>query len=244
MRTILNINRNWRFAKDWAEVPETLPSDWEAVNVPHCWNAVDGQDGGADYFRGKCSYVKQLDAELPEADRYYLEIRGANASADVYLDGQLLTHHDGGYSTFRCDITENPRGLLTIVVDNSPSDSVYPQVADFTFYGGLYRDVNLICVSSSHFDLDYFGTPGIKVTPVMDGGDAKVAVETWITNRREGQTVRYSLKNAAGKVIGSFEGGRFANFRIKNAHRWHGRKDPYLPNESVSYAFHWLWIYK
>ncbi len=228
MRTIVNLNQNWHFAKDCSDVPATLPADWEAVNVPHCWNAIDGQDGGADYFRGKCCYVKQLEGELPEANQYYLEIRGANSSADVYLDGKLLTHHDGGYSTFRCDITENPRGLIAIVVDNSPSDTVYPQVADFTFYGGLYRDVNLICVSRSHFDLDHFGGPGIRVTPVMEEADAKVAVTTWVTNRQESQTVRYSLKNAAGKVLGTYEGGCNANFRIKNAHRWHGRKDPYL----------------
>ena len=126
------------------------------------------------------------------------------------------------------DVTEDPHGLLSIVVDNSPNDQVYPQVADFTFYGGLYRDVNLICVPASHFDLTHFGGPGLKVTPVMDGDDAKVAVEVWITNRQESQRVRYSLMNASGTVLGTFEGGRNANFRIKNAHRWHGRKDPYL----------------
>ena len=227
MRTIVNLNSNWAFAKDTAVIPEALPENWEQVTLPHCWNALDGQDGGADYFRGKCCYVRQLD-NVPQADRYYLEIRGANSSADVYLDGKHLTHHDGGYSTFRCDITENPTGLIAIAVDNSPSDSVYPQVADFTFYGGLYRDVNLICVCESHFDLDYYGGPGIKVTPVMAGRDAKVAVEVFITNRRENQAVRYSLMNASGRVLGTYEGGTNANFRIQNAHRWHGRKDPYL----------------
>ena len=155
MRTILSVNQGWSFRKDWAEIPASLPADWETVNVPHCWNSVDGQDGGADYFRGKCCYVRQLSG-LPDADRYYLEIQGANSSADVYLDGKLLTHHDGGYSTFRCDITENPNGIVTVIVDNSPSDRVYPQVADFTFYGGLYRNVNVICVSESHFDLPLF----------------------------------------------------------------------------------------
>ncbi len=228
MRTIVNLNGSWLFKQDSASVPASLPENWEAISLPHTWNAIDGQDGGADYFRGKCCYVKQLPADLPKADKYYLEINGANSSAEIFLDGKHLASHDGGYSTWRVDISANPKGLLTIIVDNAPNDSVYPQVADFTFYGGLYRNVNLICVSESHFDLEYFGGPGIKVTPVMEADDAKVSVEVWITNRKPQQTVKYSLLNAAGNVLGTYEGGRNANFRIRNAHRWHGRKDPYL----------------
>ena len=228
MRTIVNLNESWVFQKDSASVPASLPENWETVSLPHTWNAIDGQDGGADYFRGKCCYVKQLPEELPEADKYYLEINGANSSAEVFLDGTSVATHDGGYSTWRVDITSNPHGLLTIVVDNAPNDSVYPQVADFTFYGGLYRNVNLVCVSESHFDLECHGGPGIKVTPVMDGSDAKVSVEVWVTNRKAEQTVKYTLMNADGKVLGTYEGSCNANFRIENAHRWHGRKDPYL----------------
>lgn len=229
MRTTWNINRNWAFIKNLTCVPQSVPQDAERIDLPHSWNALDGQDGGADYFRGKCGYLKRIEEELPTADRYYLEIRGANSSADVYLDGKHLAHHDGGYSTWRVDITENPKGLIAVLVDNAPNDRVYPQVADFTFYGGLYRDVNLICVSESHFDLDHFGGTGLKVTPVMDGDDAKVAVETFVTNRKEGQYIRYSVLNAEGKVIGSRDtGASRLNFRIRNAHRWHGRRDPYL----------------
>lgn len=228
MRTTWNLNAGWSFAKNVAQSPACLPSDWEILDLPHTWNAVDGQDGGADYFRGKCCYMKQLPQELPEADRFYLEIRGANASAEVFLDGAPIAKHDGGYSTWRVDISQNPRGLLAILVDNAPNNTVYPQVADFTFYGGLYRDVNLICVTESHFDLDFFGGSGLKITPVMEDNDAKVSVQTWVTNRKESQIIRYSLMNQDGKVIGTYEGGCNANFRIQNAHRWQGRKDPYL----------------
>ena len=231
MRTIINLNRKWAFAKGVAQAPAEMPQLWNFVNLPHTWNGIDGQDGGGDYYRGSCCYVKQISKlDLPEAGRYFLEIEGANASADVFLNGKHLKHHDGGYSTWRVDLTEalENENLLAIVVDNSPSDSVYPQVADFTFYGGLYRDVNLICVPESHFDLEYHGGPGIKVTPVMEDRDAKVAVEVWVKGRKASQRVRYSLMNAEGKVIGSYEGGRNANFRIKNAHLWQGRKDPYL----------------
>ena len=228
MRHILNLNQGWAFAKDWKESFAAIPEAAEAVNVPHCWNAVDGQDGGNDYFRGTCCYFKQIE-EVPAADKYYLEIRGANSSADVYLDGVHKAHHDGGYSTWRVDITENPKGLITIAVDNAANDRVYPQMADFTFYGGLYRDVNLICVKESHFDLDYYGGPGIAVTPVMEGTDAKTTVEVYVTNQKEGQRIRYTLMNQEGKEVASHEtAATKMNFRIKNAHLWQGRKDPYL----------------
>ena len=228
MRTVLNINKDWAFIKDMATVPGAVPEAAEHINLPHSWNAVDGQDGGNDYFRGTCCYLKQLE-ELPEAEKYYLEIRGANSSADVYLDGKKLAHHDGGYSTWRVDITENPKGLIGILVDNAPNDRVYPQMADFTFYGGIYRDVNIICVNASHFDLEYYGGPGIAVTPVMEGTDAKTTVEVYVTNKKEGQIIRYTLCNAEGEVISSHETeATKMNFRIKNAHLWQGRKDPYL----------------
>ena len=228
MRTIVNLNRGWAFVKDMTHVPAQVPEAAETVDVPHCWNALDGQDGGADYFRGSCCYLKRIE-ELPQAEKYYLEIRGANSSADVYLDGKHMAHHDGGYSTWRVDITENPQGLIAVMVDNSPSDKVYPQVADFTFYGGLYRDVNLICVKETHFDLDHFGSTGIKITPIMDGDDCKTTVEVFLTNATPLSRVRYSIMNAQGAVVGTHvtEATKL-NFRIKNAHRWHGRRDPYL----------------
>ncbi len=232
MRTILNLNRKWAFAKGVAEAPAEIPRLWDFVNLPHTWNAIDGQDGGGDYFRGTCCYAKTFSRmDLPEAERYYLEILGANSSADVVLNGKHLAHHDGGYATWRVDVTDTLKdeNLLAILVDNAPNETVYPQMADFTFYGGLYRDVNLICVPQSHFDLDYFGGPGIQITPVMEGADAKVAVEAFVTGRKPGQTLRFQLFNAEGKAVGTYEGeGSKINFRIKNAHLWNGRKDPYL----------------
>ena len=231
MRTILNFNTGWQFRKNCTDIPTSVPADWESVTLPHTWNATDGQDGGNDYFRGTCCYSKAFSkADLPENSRCYLEINGAASSADVYLNGKHMRHHDGGFSTWRIDLTDavQEENLLSVLVDNAPNNKVYPQVADFTFYGGLYRNVNLIFVPESHFDLDYFGTPGIMVTPTMDGTDAKVAVSVWISNRKDGQSVRYSLKNKEGKIIGTFEGGLKANFRIQNPHLWNGRKDPYL----------------
>ena len=232
MRTILNLNQGWLFAKGVAEAPVAMPADWETVNLPHTWNATDGQDGGNDYFRGTCCYTRTVTkAELPAGQRYWLELRGANSTAEVFVDGKKLATHHGGYSTWRVDLTEAlaEESILAVTVDNSPNETVYPQMADFTFYGGLYRSVNLICVPESHFDLGYYGGPGIAVTPVVEGEDAKATVEVWLTDRKEGQTVRYTLCNKEGKVITTHETeATKMQFAIRNVHLWHGRKDPYL----------------
>ena len=183
MRSIISINDKWAFTKNSGTLPETMPSDWESVTLPHSWNSTDGQDGGNDYYRGTCYYARELKkSELAPHDRYHLEIEGANSSADVYLNGVKLGHHDGGYSTFRIDLTDSLKddNLLVIAVDNSPSDTVYPQVADFTFYGGLYRNVNVVGVSNTHFDLEYYGGPGLMITPKVCGKDASVEVEVFV----------------------------------------------------------------
>ncbi len=232
MRQIVNLNRKWAFTKLADCAPAVMPEKWDIVNLPHSWNAIDGQDGDNDYYRGTAYYAKTLrKSELPAADRYYLEIRGANSSADVYIDGEKLAHHDGGYSTWRVEITENLKenSLLAVAVDNSPNEEVYPQMADFTFYGGLYRDVNIICVAQSHFDLDYYGGIGLTVTPEIEGENAKVAVEAFVTDGKLGQTIRYTLTDAQGNIVAACEeGDTKASLTIENVHLWNGRKDPYL----------------
>ena len=236
MRQVLNLNAEWVFSKEATAVPSALPTDWEAVSLPHSWNAIDGQDGNNDYFRGTAYYAKAIQkADLPVAERYFLELNGANSSADVYVDGVALAHHDGGYSTWRVDVTDalKEESLLVIAVDNAPNETVYPQMADFTFYGGLYRDVNIIAVPNTHFDLEYYGGPGIKVTPVMDGDNAKVNVEVYVTNGTDNQ-LRYTLADREGNVVASAESKNSAvDFVIENAHRWHGRRDPYLYSATV-----------
>ena len=232
MRKLININSSWAFLKDAKELPSTFPGDWENINIPHTWNAIDGMDGGADYFRGTCHYAKMIKkSEFPESDRYFLEINGANSSADVYINGVKKAHHDGGYSTWRVDITEEltEETLLVISVDNAPNSYVYPQVADFTFYGGIYRDVNVICVNESHFDLDYYGGKGLVVTPEIKDSDATVKIETYISNKKEDQKVHFSILDANGKVvIEDTTTETSVSLEIKDVHRWHGRKDPYL----------------
>lgn len=237
MREIINFDTKWAFTKDCDSVPSTMPTKWDFVNLPHTWNAIDGMDGDNDYYRGKCYYAKPLNYnELPKADRYYLEFEAANSSADVYVNGKHLGHHDGGYSTWRVDMTDSleQENLIVVAVDNSPNDYVYPQKADFTFYGGLYRDVNIIAVANSHFDLDTFGGPGIKVTPKIENEDATVEVEVFVTNFEENQKLHYVLKDQDGNTIATADAqDTKLDFTIENVHLWNGRKDPYLYSAEV-----------
>ena len=229
MRNVIGLNQEWLFVKGTADINAR---NGDVVNLPHTWNATDGQDGGNDYFRGACLYVKTLhQAELPAADLYYLEFRGANSSADVYANGKQLAHHDGGYSTWRVNITDEIREKteIAVVVDNSPNETVYPQMADFTFYGGLYRGVNLICVNHAHFDLDYYGAPGLKITPVVNGVDATVEVEVYVKNLQQGQKLVYTIYDKEENELQKLETTETkAVFEMKNVRLWNGRKDPYL----------------
>ena len=231
MRTILNLNQGWYFHKNTTVVP-TRPADGELLVLPHTWNAKDGQDGGNDYFRGTCAYCKTLKkVDLPQGVKVFLEINGASSSADVFMNGKRLAHHDGGYSTWRVDLTAYLRdeNTLTILVDNATNETVYPQTADFTFYGGLYRDVNLVCVPDTHFDLSYCDGKGLQVTPVMDGKDAKVSVQTWIEGRQPSDMLKLRILDAAGSTVAEQSiSGDAATFTIVSAHLWDGMKDPYL----------------
>ena len=233
MREIKNLNFKWYFQKNGG-VPKTVPSDWTIINIPYTYNAIDGQDGNNDYYRGKASFVKEIyKNELPTSDKYYLEINGANSSSDVYINNNLVKHHDGGYSTFRVDITDyiETKNIISIITDNAANDFCYPQSADFTFYGGIYRDVNIICVPSSHFDLDYYGNHGLKVTPKLVENKWFIETETFISNPSANQKIITTITKPCGcKVDETINdvNNTISTIEIKQPHLWNGRIDPYL----------------
>ena len=225
MRQTISFNDNWLFAKPGEAA--------QIVTLPHTWNAVDGQDGGNDYWRGTATYTKHFPMpRIQPGERVFIEFNGAAMSAEVLLNGAFLTCHEGGYSSFRADMTEllQDENLLTVKVDNGENDRIYPQKADFTFYGGLYRDVNLIVVSEEHFELTESGTPGIKVTPEVRLRDreAYVMVETRQTG---GSEVWFEIPTETGKVFrrAPVLGGQAVTIiQLKNVHLWDGVNDPFL----------------
>ena len=221
------LNTGWTFTKEEQSEPVTLP---------HTWNAVDGQDGGNDYYRGSCTYALQLPAiRLPEGGRVVLQFDGVAMTAVVNLNGQKVAEHKGGYSTFRVDITDvlQDTNNLTVEVDNSDNDTVYPQKADFTFYGGIYREVTLHILPAAHFAMEENGAVPVKVTPVVTDLETRrceVTVEALVVDADrvrftlDGQEMSAPVENGTAKAV----------FTLENARLWNGLDDPYLYTVTAS----------
>jgi len=235
MRKVENIDKNWKFVKESANVNEATKDDGIALNLPHTWNALDGQDGGNDYHRGTCWYVKELENVDTTDKIVHLEFLGAGQSAEVFVNGMSCAKHEGGYSTFRVDITEylKEKNQIAVAVNNTANDYAYPQKADFTFYGGLYRSVNLITVPKTHFVLDHHGSQGIKVTPTINGNNADVLVEAWVAGSNE--DVNFNILDTT-KTVTPVDGYATATFTIEDVRLWDGLNDPYLYNATAELA--------
>ncbi len=234
MREILSFNSGWTFVRQDVGLEFAQNTPGEPVDLPHTWNNLDGQDGGDNYYRGACWYTKSFGwRQETQGKRVYLEFQGANSSAQVYVNGTALITHHGGYSTFRADITDHLRraNTLCVRVDNSPNDKVYPQFADFTFYGGLYRDVNCIIVSESHFDMDNWGGSGVVVTSSLCENIARVHVRTKVTLAKPEQTIHIDLADRNGAIVSQAvqsAGQPSFELELSSPHLWQGIQDPYL----------------
>ena len=209
------------------------------IRLPHTWNALDGQDGGNDYYRGRCWYRRVL--ATPEdlgTDLLFLDFGGVNSIAEVWVNGTKAAAHEGGFARFRVNLTPYllPAGgenVILVSADNGENDRVYPQFADFTFFGGIYRDVNLIRVPKSHFDLHYYGSEGFVVTATPEGEDARLDIRVFLDDACPGQFLQLRVTGEnAPQIPGMTLAGGAAEIRftakIEGAHRWNGRKDPYL----------------
>ncbi len=203
MREIISLNENWTLSFPKGDHAT------EQVNLPHTWNAVDGNDGNGSYLRTTGVYTRTFTApkQPREGGRTYVEVLAAALNSTVKVNGQVATTHEGGFSIFRADVTDlchEGENELTIEVSNEDTPSMYPSSADFTFYGGLYRGVNLISVPSAHFDLDYYGGPGMMVTPVpTEDGGANFTIKSFVTNPADDLTVMYSIEDCFGREVAS-----------------------------------------
>ena len=175
--------------------------------------------------------------KLEAGSQVYVEFLGASVIADVYLNGEAVAHHEGGYSTFRVNLTDKlqEENVLAVALNNADNNYVYPQKADFTFYGGLYRMVNLIVVPESHFELDYVGGNGIAVTPTVEcdenrvpTGKASVKVETWVTGNADSVVITITGEESESKTVSVVDGHAEATFELEHVHLWDGVDDPYL----------------
>lgn len=218
MRQVILFNNDWLF-----EMPGEEPVK---VDVPHTWNGHDGQDGGNNYKRCKCSYIKEFKKiDLKEGERAIFIFEGVNSEAEVFLNDELVGVHAGGYSTFTVDITckikENNK--LVVTADNSKTEKVYPQEADFTFYGGIYRNVKLLILPKNHFNFMKDSSPCLKIDTRIDGEDGIINVKADVTGSIKPTIV---VLDKDEKVVAS--GTINEDILIKNVHLWNGMKDPYL----------------
>ena len=203
MREIISLNENWTLSFPKGDHAT------EQVNLPHTWNAVDGNDGNGSYLRTTGVYTRTFTApkQPREGGRTYVEVLAAALNSTVKVNGQVAATHEGGFSIFRADVTDlchEGENELTIEVSNEDTPSMYPSSADFTFYGGLYRGVNLISVPDAHFDLDYYGGPGMMVTPVpTEDGGANFTIKSFVTNPADDLTVMYSIEDCFGREVAS-----------------------------------------
>jgi len=263
MRKVIPLNDNWTFTKD--------NINWEPVTLPHTWNAVDGMDGKGEYHRGECCYLNQLATpQLQEGERVCLEILALALCGRVYINDKEAGSHEGGYSSFVVDITDllhpckDENGIpieaspntIRIIADNAQHSHIYPQMADFTFYGGLYRGVNLIFLSKTHFDVSFHGASGLAITPEILGKDhlnpqdasdhsvypsccgkgsiqpkAILHLNSWVVNPSPDYTVRYLITDADGcQVAESWRPSESpkTDILLSHPHLWQGVEDPYL----------------
>jgi len=255
MRKVININNDWKFIKqDELKAIDKAYNDenWEGVNVPHTWNAVDGANG-FDFYKGACWYRKEFILDkVREGNKVFIEFTGSNSVTDVYVNGKYMGQHRGGYSTFRFDITSvvefGKKNILAVKVDNTVVDDVYPQMADFTFYGGIYRDVNIVIANNVHFDLMDYGSQGVYVIQEeVNKEKASLTIKSKLVNNNEedkkvrlwadildeeGNKVTYATTEVV-LVKGETKEVEMPII-IENPILWNGRKNSYMYEAKVS----------
>ena len=233
MREVTGLNEGWQFGK-WPEgsmeklPPESLKK--QPVRLPHTWYRDD------DQYEGIGVYERTLDIELKENTRTYLEFQGADRWCRVYVNGTFLGEHKGGYSAFRLPLdghtAKTGQNRLTVVLDNRSYEEISPLVGDFTVYGGLYRDVNLIVVPESHFDLMYYGTCGVLVrTEVKEDGQGILRLEPHLRGTGHDHRIVYEIYAPDGSLAQKLEteaAEEACVVSLENPALWDGKENPSL----------------
>ncbi len=231
MRAKYCINPKWNFLKpknDFDELNFTFEKKCE-VDLPHTWN-------DKDYLsRGKGVYQKEICIDKKHIDEdIYLEFLGANSVCRVVLNGVFIGEHRGGYSTFRFNITKhydwNSQNILTVVVDNSETTDVSPLMGDFTIYGGLYRDVNIICVDKTHFDLEFYGSLGVIINSEIEDEKGILHIKQNVITQEKATTHFQILDNDGNIVLetGIDSKNNDVKIIVENPILWDGKVKPYL----------------
>lgn len=217
MRKVKLFNDNWIF-----KMPNKKPVE---LNLPHSWNGEDGQDGGNDYLRTTCIYEKQFKKpNLKNGETVLLQFHGVNSECQIYVNNKFVGEHEGGYSIFNVDITKvlKENNKIEVSVSNEKNDHVYPQRADFTFYGGIYRDVYLIVLPENRFDFGPYSSPPLKLTPTVSDDKGILLCEAYVKGEGEVNITVLDGKKVVAK------GNINEKIEIPNVRLWNGLIDPHL----------------
>ena len=262
-KEVVNINEGWNFIKSdpvGAELIDFNDSWWSPVVLPHTWNALDGQDGGNDYYRGVGWYRKQIDIPAVYSGKFvYLKIGAANITTTVYVNEKLCGVHNGGYAAFMYDITDKldvgQLNTIAIKVDNSKGIACPPLSGDFTFFGGITRNVELLVANPVHINPNELiqntafvplglnvASSGVQVK--QSNVSATSADITIITQLRNGYdipsnvVVEAVIKDMNGNVVKELSDTKTIpenqtavstiTYTMPNPHLWDGLNDPYL----------------
>ncbi|MBB6480462.1 glycoside hydrolase family 2 protein [Spirochaeta isovalerica] len=231
----ININNTWTFNKE-NESPEI-------VTLPHTWNGLDGQNGGNNYYRGECSYKKSLSVSFEKGQKVYVEAEGANSIATVLVNGKKLGVHKGGYSTFRFEISEIVESDkpfdLEIRVDNAHYEDIYPLMADFTFMGGLYRDVNIVVVNPVHFSLEDCGSEGVYIHQDAVSEEVALLRVASEVSGSDDYEIQLRLVDHRGTVVAETSGKENEiSLEVVSPRLWNGTVDPYMYTFEIDLLSH------
>lgn len=249
MKTI-ELNDQWLFTKynDMLYSREEIKAA-DIISLPHCWNAEDGQGGKEEYYRGKCWYQKKIEISADALNKYvFLEIGAAGLVSQVYINGHLAGSCKCGFAMYRVAITpylKEGENIIAIMVDNTQHEDVYPLMADFTFYGGLYRYVKLLVADALHFELMDNSRDGIFLTQkCIDENKFELNIRGGIVSELPGVVpgkVKLSLNDMEDNIVFNktiniqVNGKQEINLTeiIDNAILWQGIENPYLYNFSA-----------
>jgi beta-galactosidase len=219
------INTNWNFYKGEIDGFPNKTNDkinWGKVNIPHTWNAIDVTDDEPGYYRGTGWYQKDIFIPSSFKDKdVYIYFEGASQVAEVFINGKSVGTHIGGYNFFSFPITDaiklDQSNTFSIKVNNKHNEDIPPLSADFTFYGGIYRDVYLVAINKVHFNMDNYASKGVFIsTPNVSNQEASVMIKGALTNNNKASQnlIVYSqIFDADGKKIAE------KTDKIKNANQ-------------------------
>jgi beta-galactosidase len=250
-RADILLDAGWRFIQQdvsGAQATNFDDSSWTNVSLPHTWDIPGGQDGpGTAYYRGIGWYRSHYTVDNSYAGRrFFLKFDGAFLVTDVYVNGNLLGEHQGGFAAFVFDATPylniGEDNVIAVKVNNAFNTNIPPLNADFTFWGGLYRDAHLLVTDPVQISpLDY-GSPGVYLKPTNVGSaSANLQVTTVVSNATAAAatvTVRAVITDAATNIVTTLTkvvtlsatsvSNVVASTTIANPHLWNGLYDPYL----------------